>query len=65
MEVEEARQVMTQAGLVLYDDYGDALVFLHPSNEYSCDWVGDYDSSINLYCVDGVVVELDWSAYTG
>ena len=65
MEVEEARRVMTQAGLVLYNDYGDALVFLHPSNEFSYDWVGDYDSSINLYCVDGVVVELDWSAYTG
>ena len=65
MEVEEARQVLTQAGLVLCDDYGNTLVFLHPSNEFSYDFVDDYDSSINLYCVDGVVVELDWSAYTG
>lgn len=65
MEVEEARQVLTQAGLVLYDDYGDTIVFLHPSNEFSYDFVDDYDSSINLYCVDGVVMDLSWSAYTG
>ena len=65
MEVEEARSILTQAGLVLYDDFRDTLVFLHPSNEYSYDWVGDYDSSINLYCMDGVIMDLSWSAYTG
>ena len=65
MEVEEARSILTEAGLVLYDDYRDTLVFLHPSNEYSYDWVGDYDSSINLYCMDGVIMDLSWSAYTG
>ena len=65
MDVEEARMLLTQAGLVLYDDYGDTIVFLHPANEFSYDWVDDYDSSINLYCMDGVVMELDWSAYTG
>ena len=65
MDVEEAKALMTEAGLSFYEELANVVVFEHPSNEYSYDFIGEYDSCINLWCMDGVVVELDWSAYTG
>lgn len=65
MDVEEAKALMTEAGLALYEELANVVVFEHPSSEYSYDFIGEYDSCINLWCMDGVVVELDWSAYTG
>lgn len=65
MDVETAKQLLLDAGLDLYSEEWDVLVFEHRSDENSYVDVDGHDSCINLYCENGVVVELDWSAYTG
>ena len=64
MNIAEARDLLTEAGLVLYDDSGEVMTFEHHRNEYSYSFVGIYDSCINLTYRNDVVTELDWSAYT-
>lgn len=65
MHIAEARDRLTEAGLVMYDDSGEIMSFEHPANEFSYSFVGEYDSCINLTYMNDVVTELDWSAYTG
>lgn len=65
MDVEEAKALMTEAGLVKCKERDDVVVFEHRANAYSYDIGLEFDSCINLWCMDGVVVELDWSVYTG
>ena len=65
MHIAEARDRLTEAGLVMFDDDGEIMSFEHPANEFSYNFVGEYDSCINLTYSGDVVTALDWSAYTG
>ena len=65
MPMEEAKEKLTEAGLILYSEEYDRLVFEHPSNELSRVDVNGVDSCIEVYCPDGVAVSVSWSSYTG
>lgn len=65
MTIEQAMERMLQAGLDLYEEKQDVVVFEHRADEKSYINVDGYDSCINLWLRDGVVVELEWSSYTG
>lgn len=65
MKVEEAKERLLQAGLHLYDEWQNVVTFEHRADEKSYIDVDGYDSCINLWVRDGVVVDLDWNAYTG
>lgn len=65
MTTEEAQEKLTAAGLSLSREAGDTLIFEHPSSERSLADVDGFDSCINVRCIDGVVVSMDWSTYTG
>ena len=65
MPVEEAKARMTKAGLALYMDCADVVVFQHPSDEKSLFDGEGFDSCINIHYADGVVARIDWSSYTG
>ena len=57
--------LLTEAGLVLFDEYDDVIVFEHRANENSYDLGLEFDSCINLWLSDGCFTSLDWSIYTG
>ena len=65
MHIAEARDRLTEGGLVMFDDDGEIMSFEHPANGFSYNFVGEYDSCINLTYSGDVVTALDWSAYTG
>ena len=63
MDVEAAKQLLTDAGLV---QYNDTLSFQHPADEHSMVNVDGFDSCVNLVAdADGRVAEVDWSTYSG
>lgn len=66
MDVETAKALLTEAGLDFYRDYGDTIVFEHRS-EGNSRFVNEegHDSCINLEYRNGMIVQLDWSSYTG
>ena len=65
MDAREAKALLTEAGLVLFDEYDDVIVFEHRANENSYDLGLEFDSCINLWLSGGCVTSLDWSVYTG
>lgn len=65
MTIEQARERMLQAGLDLFEEQQDVVVFEHRADEKSYINVDGYDFCINLWLRDGVVVELEWNSYTG
>lgn len=65
MTAEEAIANMSQNGLSLYENRSDVIVFEHPATAESSINMEGFDSCINLWLENGVVVEMDWSSYTG
>lgn len=64
MDKETVKEMLTEAGLVLFrDDW--CMVFEHPSDENSLIDCNGFDSCINVYYEDGIVTGMDWSTYTG
>ena len=64
MDVEAAKALLTNAGLVAVDrDF--VIGFEHPATASSTANVNGYDSCINLYTdTDGRITEIDWTTYT-
>lgn len=65
MSAEEAIAIMQQNGLKLDLNGSDFIVFEHPASADSYINIDGYDSCINLWLRNGVIVSLDWSSYTG
>lgn len=65
MSVSEARERLSEAGLALYCENPNLVVFEHPAGGNSIYDANGFDSCINLECRDGAVVRMDWSTYTG
>ena len=65
MEIAQVKELLAEAGLVLYDDDGDVVIFEHRASEESLYDSDGFDSCINVWCQNGVVTQMDWSAYTG
>lgn len=65
MNAEDAIAKMEENGLKLYRNDSEIIVFEHPASSDSYINIDGYDSCINLRLEDGVIVDLDWSSYTG
>ena len=65
MKIEYAKALMLQAGLELYMERSDVVVFEHRADENSIIDIEGYDSCINVWVQGGVVTSLDWNTYTG
>lgn len=65
MTAEQAIEHMEENGLSLDSNDSNVIVFEHPVNADSAINCDGFDSCINIWLQDGVVVAMDWSAYTG
>lgn len=65
MTAEEAIANMSKNGLSLYENRSDVIVFEHPADADSYINIDGFDSCINLWLENGIVVEMGWSSYTG